>query len=93
MAQWAEWLIGGAVIGLVALGAIFLPGAAGVIMGAAFYGAVTSAIGVAALGGLIGGITGGWDGAWDGMSNGFMCGAIPGAVSGALTSNTYRILL
>ena len=84
--QWAEWLIGGAVIGLVALGAIFLPGAAGVIMGAAFYGAVTSAVGGAVLGGLIGGITGGWEGVWDGASNGFMWGAISGAVSGALTS-------
>ena len=84
--QWAEWLIGGAVIGLAALGAIFLPGAAGVIMGAAFYGAVTSAVGGAVLGGLIGGITGGWEGVWDGASNGFMWGAISGAVSGALTS-------
>ena len=84
--QWAEWLIGGAVIGLAALGTIFLPGVAGVIMGAAFYGAVTSAVGGAVLGGLIGGITGGWEGVWDGASNGFMWGAISGAVSGALTS-------
>ena len=84
--QWAEWLIGGTVIGLAALGAIFLPGAAGVIMGATFYGAVTSAVGGAVLGGLIGGITGGWEGVWDGASNGFMWGAISGAVSGALTS-------
>ena len=84
--QWAEWLIGGAVIGLAALGAIFLPGAAGVIMGAAFYGAVTGAVGGAVIGGLIGGITGGWEGVWFGASNGFMWGAISGAVSGALTS-------
>ena len=86
MPQWAEWLIGGSVIGLAALGAIFLPGAAGVIMGAAVYGAVTSAAGGAILGGLIGGITGGWEGVLDGAANGFMWGAISGAISGALTS-------
>lgn len=84
--QWVAWLIGGAVIGLTALGAIFLPGVAGVIMGAAFYGAVTSAAGGAIFGGLIGGITGGWKGALDGAANGFMWGVISGAVSGALTS-------
>ena len=84
--QWAEWLIGGAVIGLAALGAVFLPGAAGVIFGAAFYGAVTSAAGGAVLGGILGGITGGWEGVLDGAANGFMWGAIGGAVSGALTS-------
>ena len=70
MPQWAERLIGGAVIGLAALGAFFLPGAAGVIFGAAFYGAVTSAVG----------------GALDGAASGFMWGAISGAVTGALTS-------
>ena len=84
--QWAEWLIGGAVIGLAALGAVFLPGAAGVIFGAAFYGAVTSAVGGALVGGIIGGITGGWEGALDGAASGFMWGAISGAVTGALTS-------
>ena len=84
--QWAEWLIGGAVIGLAALGAFFLPGAAGVIFGAAFYGAVTSAVGGALVGGIIGGITGGWEGALDGAASGFMWGAISGAVTGALTS-------
>ena len=84
--QWAEWLIGGAVIGLAALGAVFLPVAAGVIFGAAFYGAVTSAVGGALVGGIIGGITGGWEGALDGAASGFMWGAISGAATGALTS-------
>ena len=40
-------------LGLAALGAVFLPGAAGIIFGAAFYGAVTSAAGGAVLGGTL----------------------------------------
>lgn len=39
---------------------VFTGGAAGLILGAAFYGAVTSAVGWALVGGIIEGITGGW---------------------------------
>ena len=84
--QWAEWLIGGAVIVGLGIATVFTGGAAGVILGAAFYGAVTSAVGGALVGGIIGGITGGWEGALDGAASGFMWGAISGAVTGALTS-------
>ena len=84
--QWAEWLIGGVVIIGLGIATVFTGGAAGVILGAAFYGAVTSAVGGALVGGIIGGITGGWEGALDGAASGFMWGAISGAVTGALTS-------
>ena len=84
--QWAEWLIGGAVIVGLGIATVFTGGAAGVILGASFYGAVTSAVGGTLVGGIIGGITGGWEGALDGAASGFMWGAISGSVTGALTS-------
>ena len=52
---------------------VFTGGAAGVILGAAFYGFVTSAVGGALVGGIIGGITGGWEGTLDGAASG-LCG-------------------
>ena len=84
--QWAMWLIGVVVIAGLAIATVATGGAAGVILGAAFYGAVTSAVGGALVGGIIGGITGGWEGILDGAASGFMWGAISGAVAGALIS-------
>ena len=84
--QWAMWLIGSIIILGLGVATVFTGGAAGVILGAAFYGATTSAISGAIIGGIIGGITDGWEGVLDGASSGFMWGAISGAIAGALTS-------
>ena len=78
--QWAEWLIGGAVIVRLGIAIVFTGRAAGVIIGASFYSAVTSAVGGDLVGGIIGGITGGWEGALDGAASDFMWGAILGSV-------------
>ena len=84
--QWAEWLIGGAVIVGLGIATVFTGGAAGVILGAAFYGAVTGAVSSAVIGGIAGAITGGWEGFLDGAASGFMSGAIIGGATGALTA-------
>lgn len=44
MPQWAQWLIGGAVIAGLGVATFFTGGAAGVILGATFYGAFTGAV-------------------------------------------------
>lgn len=80
MPQWAEWLIGGSEIVGLGIATVFNGGAAGVILGASFYSAVTSAVGGDLVGGIIGGITGGWEGALDGAASDFMWGAISGSV-------------
>lgn len=84
--QWAEWLIGGAVIVGLGIATVFTGGAAGVILGAAFYGAVIGAVSSAVIGGIAGAITGGWEGFLDGAASGFMSGAIIGGATGALTA-------
>ena len=87
MPNWAKWLIGGAVIIGLGVGAFFaVGGAAGVILGAAFYGAVTGAVSSALIGGVAGAIADGWEGFLDGASNGFMMGALIGGATGALTA-------
>ena len=86
MPNWLKWLIGAVIIVGLGVATVFTGGAAGVILGAAFYGAVTSAVGGALVGGILGGITGGWQGFLDGAASGFMSGAITGAITGALLS-------
>jgi hypothetical protein len=86
MPERAEWLVGGAVIVGLGIATFFTGGAAGVILGAAFYGAVTGAVSSALFGGIAGAITSGWDGFLDGASNGFMMGALLGAATGALSA-------
>lgn len=61
-------------------------GTAGVILGAAFWGATTGAIGGGLISGTIGAITGGAQGFLDGFVDGFMWGAVIGGITGALTS-------
>ena len=85
--NWAKWLIGGAIIVGLGVGAFFAVGTAGVIFGAAFYGAVTGAVSSALIGGAFGAIAGGWEGFLDGASSGFMTGALIGGIMGALTSS------
>lgn len=70
--QWAEWLIGGAEIVGLGIAIVFTGRAAGAILGASFYGAVTSAVRGDLVGGFIGGITGGWEDALDGAASDFM---------------------
>src|SRR5690606_17264954 len=83
---WAEWVIGvGVIVGLGSATAV-TDGTAGVILGAAFYGALSSAVGGAVISGVIGAFTGGWEGMVEGAANGFMWGAIIGGASGALLS-------
>ena len=92
MPSWLKWVIGGVVIVGLGIATVFTGGAAGVILGAAFYGAVTGAVGGALVNGLIGGIAsaisgdGFWSGFGDGAADGFMFGAIIGGISGALLS-------
>ena len=91
MPEWAEWLIGGAVIVGLGIATFFTGGAAGVILGAAFYGAVTGAVSSALLGGISGAISGGWEGFLDGAANGFMMGALIGGATGALAAGLNYI--
>ena len=87
MPNWAKWLIGGALIVGLGVGAFCaVGGAAGVIFGAAFYGAVTGAVSSTLIGGIAGAITGGWEGFLDGASHGFTMGALIGGTTGALTA-------
>lgn len=86
MSNLAKVAIGiGIIIGLGILAAL-LPSTIGVIMGAAFYGAVNFAISGIVIGAIIGGLTGGWKGMLDGAIEGFVDGAIMGGISGALLS-------
>ena len=91
MPEWAEWLIGGAVIVGLGVATFFTGGAAGVILGAAFYGAVTGAVSGALLGGISGAISGGWEGFLDGAASGFMMGALIGGATGALSAGLNYI--
>ena len=84
--NWAKVAIGAAVIIGLGVATAFTGGAAGVIVGAAFTGAITSGVSGAAIGAVTGGISGGWKGALDGACSGFMSGTISGAVSGAATA-------
>ncbi len=92
MPNWLKWLIGGVVIVGLGIATALTRGAAGVILGAAFYGAVTGAVSGAIVNGVIGGISsaisgnGFWGGFADGAADGFMFGAIIGGATGALTS-------
>ena len=89
---WWHWLVGALVIVGLGIATAVTGGAAGVIVGAAFYGAVTSAISGALIGGVVGGIdsaingNGFWKGFFDGAASGFMSGAIIGGAMGALTA-------
>ena len=90
--NWAKWLIGGVVIVGLGIATVFTGGAAGVILGAAFYGALTGAVSGALVSGVISGISsafsddGFWSGFADGTADGFMSGAIVGGITGALTA-------
>ena len=92
MPNWLKWLIGGVVIAGLGIATVFTGGAAGVILGAAFYGAVTGSVGGAIVGGVIGGVAsaisgeGFWSGFANGAADGFMSGAIMGGMTGALTA-------
>ena len=92
MPNWLKWLIGGVVIAGLGIATVFTGGAAGVILGAAFYGAVTGSVGGAIVGGIIGGVAsaisgeGFWSGFANGAADGFMSGAIMGGMTGALTA-------
>ena len=92
MPNWLKWVIGGVVIVGLGIATAFTGGAAGVILGAAFYGAVTGAVSGALVNGIVGGISsaisgnGFWYGFADGAADGFMFGAIIGGATGALTS-------
>lgn len=89
---WWHWLVGALVIVGLGIATVVTGSAAGVIVGAAFYGAVTSAISGALIGGVVGGIdsaingNGFWNGFFDGAASGFMSGAIIGGAMGALTA-------
>ena len=84
--NWAKWLIGAVVIIGLGVATAFTGGTAGVILGAAFYGALMGAASGALVSGIIGGITGGWQGFLNGAASGFMSGAIIGGITGALTA-------
>ena len=90
--NWAKWLIGGVVIVGLGIATVLTGGAAGVILGAAFYGALTGAVSGALVSGVISGISsafsddGFWSGFADGTADGFMSGAIVGGITGALTA-------
>ena len=92
MPNWLKWLIGGVVIAGLGIATVFTGGAAGVILGAAFYGAVTGSVGGAIVGGVIGGVAsaisgeGFLSGFANGAADGFMSGAIMGGMTGALTA-------
>ena len=92
MPNWLKWLIGGVVIVGLGIATVFTGGAAGVILGAAFYGAVTGSVCGAIVGGAIGGVAsaisgeGFWSGFANGAADGFMSGAIMGGMTGALTA-------
>ena len=66
--------------------AAFTGGTAGVILGAAFYGAITGGLSSAVIGGVIGGINGGWSGFMDGFTNGVLSGVVIGGITGVLSS-------
>ena len=95
-AKWWQWFLFGVGAALVVAAAIVLTvasgGAAGVILGSAFYGAITGAVSRAVIGGVIGGISsvvsgdGFFSGFIEGASTGFMSGALIGGAIGALTA-------
>ena len=86
MPKWAKWLIGGVVIAALAVATVVTSGTAGVIMGAAFYGSVTSSVSGAIVGGIVGGVSNGLNGVFEGAADGFLIGAITGGITGAATS-------
>ena len=89
---WWHWLIGAIIIIGLGVATALTGGAAGVILGSAFYGAVTGAVSSAVIGGVIGGISsaisgdGFLGGFIEGASTGFMFGALIGGAIGALTA-------
>lgn len=92
MPNWSKWIIGGGIILVLGVATAFIGGPVGVILGAAFYGAVTGAVSGAVVNGVAGGICsaisgdGFWNGFANGAADGFMFGAIIGGATGALTS-------
>jgi len=89
---WRRVLIGVAVIAVLAVATVALPGVGGVIAGAALGAAIKGAVSGAVVGGVIGGIssaaTGGnfFSGMLDGASSGFMLGAAVGGAVGLVSS-------
>lgn len=86
MPNWLKVLLGAVVIVGLGIATALTGGTAGVILGAAFWGATTGAIGGGLISGTIGAITGGAQGFLDGFVDGFMWGAVIGGITGALTS-------
>lgn len=90
--KWWHWLIGAIIIIGLGVATALTGGAAGVILGSAFYGAITGAVSSAVIGGVIGGISsvvsgdGFFSGFIEGASTGFMSGALIGGAIGALTA-------
>lgn len=90
--KWWHWLIGAIIIIGLGVATALTGGAAGVILGSAFYGAITGAVSSAVIGGVIGGISsvvsgdGFFGGFIEGASTGFMSGALIGGAIGALTA-------
>ena len=90
--KWWHWLIVAIIIVGLGVATALTGGAAGVILGSAFYGAITGAVSSAVIGGVIGGISsvvsgdGFFSGFIEGASTGFMSGALIGGAIGALTA-------